>query len=1299
MMQVIVVVAEKPSVARDIARVLGARERGEGALFGAGYAVTWAIGHLVTLASPEQIDPRWRSWSFATLPMLPTRFPLHVIDQTKNQFEVVRRLLCAPETREVVCATDAGREGELIFRHIAELCAISVPVRRLWISSLTDEAIRAGFRKLKPSQEFDGLADAARARSRADWLVGMNLSRAYTLWARDGQRSQSDEREVFSVGRVQTPTLSILVERERQIRAFVPEDYLEIEIDVAKSAEAPDSEQFSARFVESHDDNEPARLFVTHAGEPKSGEAPQDGRARADAIVARATRGTARVHSITREEKRARPPLLYDLTELQRHASRLYGFSASRTLELAQRLYEEHKLLSYPRTDSRHLSSDIEKELPQIVAAVRAPYEALLEPATGERPLGKRFVDDAQVKDHHAIIPTGKQGRLAPGSDESKLYDLVVRRLLQAYQSDYRWAVTQLRLEIETPGEASQQAISDRYLATGSTVIDEGQRRLEVKTRRDSSAGEPLLPALTRGEPVHVRSARADEKRTRPPPHHTEASLLTAMETAGRTLEDKELEQAMRERGLGTPATRAAIIEALITRAYLVRDAKTLRATPKGEALIDAVHPHVKSPAMTGEWEHKLRQMEQNARDLPGFMREIEAFIRAVLNKGGAPAPSLPTSHPPLPPSHPPLPPGEGRGEGSATLSLPLSRGERGPETLSRGERGPGERGPARPRDLDALLAQCFGFATFRPHQREVSEQLVAGRDVLLVMPTGAGKSLCYQLPGVARGGTTLVVSPLIALMEDQAQKLQRQGFSAARIHSGLGREAARETCRLYLRGELDFLFIAPERLRVPGFPELLEKRPPALIAVDEAHCISQWGHDFRPDYRMLAERLPRKSPVPLVALTATATPEVQQDIVEQLKLRTPLLSIHGFRRDNLSVQVVDALPSTREQLAHTLLAQPGRLPAIVYAPTRTRADEIAQSLGREFRTLAYHAGMEGSARDRVQTQFLSGEVDIIVATIAFGMGIDKPDVRTVLHVASPATVEGYYQEIGRAGRDQKPALAVMLCSIGDRRMHDFFFERDYPDTNELVRAFEQLSDAPVFKGSLARKLGLEDDALDRILDRLYAHGGALIDFDDQVTRGHDGFLRGYPKQRATRAALLAHMSRYIQGDGCRMAALVHHFGDHEDERKQCGSCDRCQPAHVALPQAAIQPARLSRTSRDTAHAGLPAGSRRRAAPSGTRSEPRASTARVRGRISTRTVESASQEAPQKLVAALKNFRRDEAKARAIPAYHVLTDRALYALALEQPRSEAELLAVRGIGQSVAKRYGFRLLEIVRDAL
>ena len=1319
----VVVVAEKPSVARDIARVLGARERSDGALRGSGYVVTWAVGHLVALAQPDQVDPRWKSWRFETLPMLPEAWPLTVIEQTRSQFEIVRRLLRDPDTTEIVCATDAGREGELIFSYIAELVGVNKPIKRLWVSSLTDEAIRDGFRKLKDGSVYAPLAAAARGRSRADWLVGMNLSRAYTLVTQHERG-----RGVLSVGRVQTPTLAIIVERDRAIDAFVPEPYLEVAIQAGSEAPSAQARSFEARFVRTHAATEPERL------DPKLPEASE--------IQQRATTGGAQVHSVEREEKRGRPPLLYDLTELQRHGSRLYGFSASRTLELAQRLYEQDKLISYPRTDSRHLTGEIAITLPAILDAVAGPYRELTEPGSLERAIPKRFVDDSQVRDHHAIIPTGKPSRLAPGSDEHKLYDLIVRRLLAAYQSDYVWAVTTVRSEVTNAArEPNHEALIDRYLATGTMVLELGHRRLDVKTRRPSAApDEPTLPALHAEQPLFVHDARIDEKQTRPPPRYNEASLLTAMETAGRALDDKELSAAMRERGLGTPATRAAIIETLIARGFLVRHDKTLRSTEAGGALIDAVHPLVKSAAMTGEWEHKLREIERGRGELGSFMAGIEAFVREVIDSlGGGSGPVRPPAHsddaPRREPSdeeESPFAPLEGdtgpttsararpssappvhasaatyRARTTETRAAPSHARAEDPRAATRGALAygrteslfPEPASPVRPArepraasgDLDATLQTHFGFAQFRPHQREVCEQIVAGRNVLLVMPTGAGKSLCYQLPGVARAGTTLVISPLIALIEDQVGKLCAQGLYAERIHSGLGREAARETCRRYLRGELDFLFIAPERLRVPGFTDLLERRPPTLIAIDEAHCISQWGHDFRPDYRMLRERLPRKGAGPIIALTATATAAVQRDIVEQLAIPDAVCSIHGFRRDNLAIHVIEAPPRERIQLARTVLDQPGRTPAILYAPTRSLADETASALTQGLRTASYHAGMDAGSRERVQSAFLTGQLDVVVATIAFGMGVDKADVRTVIHLSSPGSVEAYYQEIGRAGRDAKPSLALMLCSYADRRTHEFFFERDYPHASELERVYERIGPQPKFKGSLARELKLEDQALDAILDKLWIHGGARIDYEDKVEQGTTDFRRTYPKHRASRAAQLAHMARYLHTQDCRMLALIAHFGDTGDTGLRCGSCDRCRPGR---PLVEVDGAVVSSVVAPRSPARVPARAPRVRA---RKLAPKAVTVHDAGTHD--PFDGANVEAPRKLVEALRAFRRDEAKAQGIPAFRVLTDRALINVAQERPRSEAELLAVHGVGPSLAKKYGPRLLAILRDEL
>jgi DNA topoisomerase-3 len=1072
----VAVLAEKPSVARDIARALGATQSGQGFMHGNGYVVTWAIGHLVALPQPHEINPAWKQWRRNTLPMLPREWPLQVYGQTRDQFEVVKKILNSPRIASVICATDAGREGELIFRYIYEAAQCGKPFQRLWISSLTGEAIKKGFQALKPGREYDALADAARGRSRADWLVGMNLSRAYSL-AFD---------EDLSVGRVQTPTLAIVVERELTIRNFVPEDYVEVLATFHPTGLAAES-KYTGTWFRLEGNQRVTRLPV---------EGPDAQSAEAKAIVERARKGAAAIESVDHETQRMLPPLLYDLTELQRHANRLFGFSAQRTLDLAQALYERHKLISYPRTDSRHLSQDVAATLPRIVRNIEAPYRQFLEPGTGERPLGRRYIDDAKVSDHHALIPTATPAARANlNDDEGKIYDLICRRLLSAWQSDYLTAVTTVITAITADG------VVDRYHTSGTVVQQLGWKALDRPTEKksgksrskkdkddegDDEQSATLPPELAANQPQDVLDALAKRKTTKPPKRLTEATLLTAMETAGKTIDEKELSDAMKESGLGTPATRAGIIEVLLKRSYIERLGKALGATPKGIRLIEVVHPEVKSPVMTGQWEAYLQRIQKGAAQLDPFLEGIEEYVREVVGRVGADG----RKSFGVQPASSAAPPASGAASRQTAASMAAPPASTQSELNAAPPAAPVVAQPGE--SLTDLLHRGFGFPSFRANQEAVCNAVVGGRDVLLVMPTGAGKSLCYQLPGLALGGTTLVVSPLIALMDDQVEKLAQRGFRVARIHSGLNRARSREACIEYLAGRLQFLFIAPERLRVAGFPEMLARRKPALIAIDEAHCISQWGHDFRPDYRKLRDHLPALRPAPVIALTATATPTVQRDIVEQLQLGDPALFIHGFRRDNLAIEVVEVPPSRRTELACEILREPERRPAIVYAPTRKHAEAVARELSNLFPAAEYHAGLDPARRERVQHAFLEGRLEAVVATVAFGMGIDKPDIRTVIHTALPASLEAYYQEIGRAGRDGELSRTVLMHSYADRYTHDFFFAREYPEVATLDKLYQLLTAEPQPKAALAKRMQMDPDSFDTALEKLWIHGCSI---------------------------------------------------------------------------------------------------------------------------------------------------------------------------------------------------------------
>ena len=473
--------------------------------------------------------------------------------------------------------------------------------------------------------------------------------------------------------------------------------------------------------------------------------------------------------------------------------------------------------------------------------------------------------------------------------------------------------------------------------------------------------------------------------------------------------------------------------------------------------------------------------------------------------------------------------------------------------------------------NLETLLHQTFGFPTFRANQEAVCRAATDGRDVLLVMPTGAGKSLCYQLPALARGGTALVISPLIALMDDQATKLSAAGLRVARIHSGRSRDDSRQACRDYLDGKLQFLFIAPERMRVPGFPEMLARKKPSLVAIDEAHCISAWGHDFRPDYRTLGDFLPALRPAPVIALTATATPTVQKDIATQLQLSNPELFIHGFRRHNLAIEVVELSKPRRNEFTANLLKEKSNRPAIVYAPSRKAAEDLAGLLGGS--AAAYHAGLDPATRERVQRHFLMGKLEVVVATIAFGMGIDKADVRTVVHTALPGSVEQFYQEIGRAGRDGLPSRTVLLHSFADRKMHDFFLERDYPAITELTRVAALLTDDFQMPDLLRQRLKMDAETFDKAVEKLIVQGAASIDMAGNVRRAGqtlstaasvNAWRKGYDQQINFRRSQIDRMVQFAESSQCRMAALIQHFGDSADGLRPCGHCDFCSPSTTA---------------------------------------------------------------------------------------------------------------------------------------
>lgn len=588
------VLTEKPSVAKDIARVLGCKRSGNGCIVGDKYIVTWALGHLVTLADPEAYDDKYKNWRMEDLPMLPGRMKLVVIGQTSKQFKSVSSLLSSAEVSDIVIATDAGREGELVARWIIQKANCRKPMRRLWISSQTDKAIKEGFASLKPSSQYDNLYRSAQCRAEADWLVGLNVTRALTC----------KHNAQLSAGRVQTPTLAMIVRREEDILRFRPKDYFTVKADFGEYTALYKDGKGQARFAD----------------------------AAAAKEVADSVRGKRGVLSEVKKVYRFKaPPAAYDLTELQRDANKKYGYSAKQTLSLMQSLYETHKLLTYPRTDSRYITKDVAATLPERLRAIAiGPYKDAASAVLHSKPIQTKYiVNDAKVTDHHAIIPTEQYVDLNKLSREERhIYDLVVRRFIAVLSAPFEYDEVQVKITVGrynfyTKGQSIKSA-GWRAVYDSSLADDDDDSEPDLAAQR--------LPALSQGAAAAVKEVRVCAGKTSPPARYTEATLLTAMENPASQVEDGRLRDALKTAGgLGTPATRADIIEKLFNSFYIERRGREIFPTSKGRQLIGIVPPDLKSAELTAKWEQQLSLIAEGKANDRKFIEEMRGYASSLV--------------------------------------------------------------------------------------------------------------------------------------------------------------------------------------------------------------------------------------------------------------------------------------------------------------------------------------------------------------------------------------------------------------------------------------------------------------------------------------------------------------------------------------------------------------------------------------------------------------------------------------------------------------------------------------------
>ena len=611
----IVCIAEKPSVAEDIAKIIGATQRhrvgrNAGYFEGNGYQVTWTFGHLCELKDPEQYTPYWKTWSLSALPMIPERFGIRLKEGVEEQFGVIRELFGKAE--RIINCGDAGQEGELIQRWVMQKASAQCPVERLWISSMTEEAIREGFAQLRPQEEYRGLYEAGLCRAIGDWLLGMNATRLYTL--KFGDRSRRGAQPL-SIGRVQTPTLALIVHRQQEIERFVPEPYWVLSTVYRDTT-------FTARLDTGEEADETKTAERERTENTGAAKRACTARAAAEAALRAIENTPFTVTAVTKKKGSEAPPRLFDLTALQVECNRKFGYGADLTLEIVQQLYEA-KYTTYPRVDTTFLPDDMYGKSKGILNGLSGLYGNLLTPLRGEKlRKSKKVFDSSKVTDHHAIIPTGVPPR-ALTDVQRRVYDLIARRFIAVFYPDCRFATTTV------DGEAADVP----FRATGKVILDEGWRAV---FRRDTTKDENTpqradeertLPDFTKGE-SGPHSPTLTAKETTPPKPFTEATLLRAMETAGRTVDNEELRDALKENGIGRPSTRAAIIQTLFRRGYIRRRNKSLEATPTGVELIGVIKEELlKSAELTGQWENKLRRIEHHDYSAQQFIAELKQMV------------------------------------------------------------------------------------------------------------------------------------------------------------------------------------------------------------------------------------------------------------------------------------------------------------------------------------------------------------------------------------------------------------------------------------------------------------------------------------------------------------------------------------------------------------------------------------------------------------------------------------------------------------------------------------------------